>query len=69
MDIDFIKNHNWFVNSSVVVEKDILIKAGKVPHDRRGQDKHEKCLEYTNSVYVDRALCYYDLHHGYGTNH
>tara|TARA_B100001996_G_scaffold109829_1_gene83122 strand:- start:2000 stop:2659 length:660 start_codon:yes stop_codon:yes gene_type:complete len=69
--LDHIKKHNWFTNSSVVVEKDILIKAGKVPHDRRGQDYEawKKCLEYTNSVYVNEALCYYDGNHGFGSNH
>ncbi len=68
--LDFIKNHNWFVNSSVVVEKDILIKAGKVSHDLHAEDAKtwSKCLEYTNSVYVNEALCYYDLNHGYGIN-
>lgn len=69
--LEFIKKHNWFINSSVVIEKDILIKAGKIPHDRRSQDYEawKKCLEYTNSVYVHEPLCYYDLNHGSGPNH
>ena len=60
MDIRPHKKHNWFVNSSVVVEKDILIKAGKVHKTvvSHVQDAKtwKKCLEYTNSVYVDKVL-------------
>ena len=75
-NLQFIKKQTYSNFEIIIIndgstEKYILIKAGKVPHDRRGQDAKtwKKCMEYTNSVYVDEVLCYYDLHHGYGTNH
>ena len=67
----FIKIHNCIINSSVVVEKDILIEAGKIPNDKRGQDYKAwlNCIKYTNCVYVDDICFYYDSNHGSGSNH
>ena len=69
--LDFLKIHNCIINSSVIVDKNILLKAGMVPYDKRGQDY--KCwlnvLKYTNSVYVTDICFYYDMGHGDGSNH
>lgn len=72
-DYNFIKNgHNCIVTSSVVVDKDILNKAGNMPFKRRGQDAEcwINILKYTNCIYLkDEILFYYDLNHGEGQNH
>ena len=69
--LDFLKIHNCAINSSVIVKKNILEKAGLVPNDRRGQDY--KCwlnvLKYTNSIYLNDICFYYDCNHGNGPNH
>ena len=68
--LEFLKIHNCVINSSVVVDKNILVKVGMVPYDRRGQDY--KCwlnmLKHTNSIYVTDICFYYDEGHGYGSN-
>lgn len=68
---DFLKIHNCVVNSSVIVDKNILVKVGMVPYDRRGQDY--KCwlnvLKHTDSVYVTDICFYYDKKHGRGKTH
>lgn len=69
--LDFLKINNCVINSSVMVKKNILEKAGLVPYDRRGQDY--KCwlnvLKYTNSIYLTDICFYYDSNHGAGSNH
>lgn len=69
--LDFIEIHNCIINSSVVVDKNILVKSGMMPYDRRSQDY--KCwlnvLKHTNSIYVDEICFYYDSKHGDGANH
>jgi len=69
--LDFLKIHNCIINSSVIVEKDILIKAGMVPFIRRAQDY--RCwlnvLKYTDCVYLEDSCVYYDAKHGNGSNH
>jgi len=69
--LDFLKNHNCVINSSVIVDKNILVKVGMVPHDRRGQDYQcwLKVLEHTNSIYITDVGFYYDAGHGDGSNH
>ena len=69
--LDFLKIHNCVINSSVIVDKNILVKVGMVPHDRRGQDYQcwLKVLEHTNSIYITDVGFYYDTGHGNGSNH
>lgn len=69
--LDFLKIHNCVINSSVIVDKEILVKAGMVPHKRRGQDYHcwLNVLKHTNSIYLTDVCFYYDANHGDGSNH
>lgn len=69
--LDFLKIHNCVINSSVIVDKNILVKVGMVPYNRRGQDYQcwLKVLEHTNSIYVTDICFYYDTGHGNGSNH
>jgi len=69
--LEFLKIHCCMINSSVIVDKDILMKAGMVPHKRRGQDYEcwLNVLKYTNSIYVTDICFYYDFLHGDGANH
>jgi len=69
---DFMKIHNCVINSSVIVEKELLNKVGNIPYKRRGQDAEcwNNILKYTNCIYLkDEILFYYDINHGYGSNH
>lgn len=69
--LDFLKIHNCIINSSVIIDKNILVKEGMVPYNKRGQDY--KCwlnvLKHTNSIYITDICFYYDIGHGYGSNH
>ena len=69
--LDFLKIHNCVINSSVIVDKNILVKVGMVPYNRRGQDYQcwLKVLEHTNSIYITDVCFYYDMGHGDGPNH
>ena len=69
--LDFIRIHNCIINSSVIVEKKTLVKAGMVPYKKRGQDYEcwLNVLKYTNSIYLTEICFYYDLGHGNGVNH
>lgn len=69
--LSFLKIHNCVINSSVIVEKDILIKAGMVPYNRRGQDWEcwLNILKNTTSIYIKDPLIYYNKLHGDGSNH
>ena len=51
--------------------KNILVKVGMVPHNRRGQDYQcwLNVLEHTNSIYITHVCFYYDTGHGDGPNH
>ena len=69
--LEFLSVCNCVINSSVVVDKNILVASGMVPHHRRAQDY--ACwlavLKNTNCVYINQALMYYDTKHGDGPNH
>lgn len=68
---EFLKIHNCVINSSVILEKDLLITCGMVPYDRRGQDYAcwLKVINFTNIIYLKDICFYYDLNHGNGSNH
>ena len=53
------------INSSVIVEKDLLIEQGMIPHLHTGEDYAcwLKILEKTNCVYLKDICFYYDLKH------
>ena len=70
-NLEFLRIHNCVINSSVIVDKDILVKTGMVPHKRRSEDY--KCwlniLQHTNCIYLKDICVYYDMKHGDGHNH
>lgn len=68
---DFIKIHNCIICSSVIIDKEILNKINGMTHKRRGQDYQcwKKAIKYTDSIYIDKPLIYYDDKHGNGKNH
>lgn len=68
---ELIKAHNCMINSSVILEKEILDKINGVPLQRRGQDWAcwKNALKYTDSLFVDHPFFYYDKRHGDGSNH
>lgn len=67
----FLKIHNCVICSSVLVSKDILLKAGNMQFQRRGQDYKcwLTCIKYTDIAYLEIPCIYYDLKHGNGSNH
>lgn len=79
-DYKFIRKHNFFINSSVIVSKRLLDKICTidktqtniyVPYKRYGQDYAcwLNILNHTNSVYVDEICFYYNDSHGNGKSH
>lgn len=70
-NLEFLKIHNCVINSSVIVENDMLVKIGGVPFKRRGQDYQcwLNILKHTNCIYLKDICVYYDSKHGDGANH
>jgi len=70
-DLKLISIHNLFITSSVIVEKELYIKVGGMPFNRRGQDYKcwLKILKHTDSVFIPDVCVYYDNKHGDGKNH
>ena len=69
---DFLKVHNCIVCSSVLIEKDILIKIGGMRHLKNGQEDYDcwlRALEHTECVYLTDVCFYYDESHGDGKNY
>ena len=71
--LEFLKIHNCCIASSVVVDKNILVKYDCVKHEPNGSaDDYRiwlRALEHTNCVYVNDICFYYDNGHGDGQNH
>lgn len=66
---DFLNIHNFIITSSVIVEKEIIDKTTKFTEGRMGRedaDCWKKLIKYTNSVYLEEPLFYYDNKHGDG---
>jgi glycosyltransferase involved in cell wall biosynthesis len=61
-DYNFLKIHNCIICSSVLIEKEILIKANYMNHSKNGEDYDcwLKCLKFTNNVYLKDICFYYD---------
>ena len=70
-DLEFLKIWNCVVCSSVVVEKDVLMKVDGMPLKKWGQDYAcwLNILKHTNSVFVRDICFYYDKNHADGRNH
>lgn len=76
-DYDFLINHNCVVLSSVVVESKIIKQLGGFRGlYRTDYFKHTSdhdcwlgLLQFTNLVYLDKPLFYYDSAHGDGKNY
>ena len=71
-NLDFLKIHNCIVCSSVLVEKNILNKINNFKCLKNGKKDYDcwlRLLEYTNCVYVNIPLFYYDTNHGNGRNY
>lgn len=70
-NLDFCSIHNCMICSSVIVEKEILDVVNNFQHLNHGEDYDcwKRCLQHTNSVYVNDVLFYYDLGHGDGQNY
>lgn len=68
---DFIKIHNCFITSTVIVEKNLLNTLGGFRNLPRSADYD--CwlglLKFTDSLYIDKPLTYYDSKHGLGRNY
>ena len=71
--LDFLKIHNCCITSSVVVDKNILVKYDCVKNEPNGTaDDYRiwlRVLQHTDSVYVNDICFYYDNGHGDGQNY
>lgn len=65
---DFLRIHNCVITSSVIVEKQLVKYVNGFPCINRAEyySLWLKLLQYTNAVYVDEPLFYYDGNHGDG---
>ena len=61
-DKNFINIHNCIITSSVVVKKSILSKIGymkNLPNGKEDYDCWKRCLEHTNSVYLEDDVYFF----------
>ena len=69
---NFLRIHNVMITSSVIVSRNVLdqVKGFRCMPNQYAEDYDcwLSCLKYTDSVYVDEPLVYYDGDHGYGRN-
>lgn len=66
---DFLKINNCMILSSALLDSDLIYKVGKFKITNKGDEDYDywlRCLQYTNILYINRALIYYDLGHGNG---
>jgi len=71
-DFEFLKIHNCVVTSSVLVKKNLIQNIGgfrNIPGEGEDYDCWLGLLKYTNLLYVDIPLFYYDGQHGSGKNY
>lgn len=69
---EFLSVHNCIICSSVIIDRDILIKVGcfqKVKNGREDYDCWLRALQHTNCIYINDAHFYYDNCHGTGQNY
>jgi hypothetical protein len=61
---------NLCICSSVIIEKEILDKIMKcVKNGEEDYDCWLRTLDYTNCIFINQPLIYYDLGHGDGQNY
>lgn len=66
---NFLKIHNTVVTSSVLIDKELLVKINGMRYLRNGQEDYDcwlRLLDFTNIYYIDEPLFYYDTDHGNG---
>ncbi len=70
-DRDFVTRHWPVITSSVVIEKDVLSQIGGFRNLPKAADFDcwIAALQYTDLIYFDEPLVYYDQNHGYGRNY
>ena len=68
-DLNFLNKHNCVITSSVMMEKELYDKIGGmrfIPPPGEDYDCWKRCFQYTNCLYIDEGLFYYDACHGDG---
>jgi glycosyltransferase involved in cell wall biosynthesis len=68
----FLNVHNCIINSSVLIEKEILNRISNMNLLVNGKEDYDcwmRALQQTNSVYVNEICFYYDEGHGNGRNY
>ncbi|MDA9655641.1 glycosyltransferase [Candidatus Actinomarina] len=70
-DKEFISIHNCAITSSVVVERDLFIRIGgfRALPLWADYDCWKSLSQFTDSIYIDQPLVYYDSGHGDGRNY
>ena len=66
---DFLKINNCMILSSAILDSNLIYKVGKFKITSKGDEDYDywlRCLKYTDLLYINRALIYYDLGHGNG---
>jgi glycosyltransferase involved in cell wall biosynthesis len=65
-NLEFLKIHNCIITSSLIIDKDILLKINGFKHILGSEDYDcwLRSLVYTNNVYIDEVCFYYDNNHG-----
>ena len=69
---DFIKIHNCITTCSVILDKNIVDKAGELPESTPPGEDYDywlRLLEIDNFVYVKEPCFYCDKGHGHGRNY
>jgi glycosyltransferase involved in cell wall biosynthesis len=69
--LDMIRRRNIIVCSSVLVDKNLLLAVGLMPHCKWAEDYlcWKRLMAHTNCYFLQKPLVYYDLGHGLGSNH
>jgi glycosyltransferase involved in cell wall biosynthesis len=63
---------NLCICSSVIIEKEILTKINIMKCVKNGEEDYDcwlRALDYTNCIFIDKPLIYYDMGHGDGQNY
>jgi glycosyltransferase involved in cell wall biosynthesis len=67
-DLNTISNVNYINNSSVLIHSSLIKKVGEFKlGNTEDYDYWKRCLKYTNNLYIDLPLIYYDMSHNGGS--
>lgn len=69
---NFLKINNCMLLSSAILDCELINEVGKFKITNKGDEDYDywlRCLKNTNLLYINRALIYYDIGHGYGQNY